>query len=103
MIRMYCNHNHDKNGALCNACNELSEFANERINRCIYGDNKPVCSECQIHCYRLDMRERIKTVMRFSGPRMIYRHPIMGIRHLIDKHRYKHIDVKTLKSKTSNQ
>ena len=95
---MYCNQNHNKAGSICSKCNELIEFANERINRCIFGNDKPVWSECQIHCYRQDMREKIKTVMCFAGLRMIYRHPIIGIRHLIDKRRFKCMDVKTYKS-----
>ena len=98
MVKMYCDHNHDKNGSLCSECNELTEFANDRINRCVFQEDKPVCSECQIHCYRLDMREKIKTVMRFAGPRMIFLHPIIGIRHLIDKRRFKYIDYKLYKS-----
>ncbi len=98
IIKMYCDHNHDKVGTLCNECDELTEFANERINRCIFQNDKPVCSECQIHCYHHDMREKIKTVMQFTGPRMIYLHPILGIRHLIDKHKFKYIDVKLYKS-----
>ncbi len=98
MIKMYCDHNHTKVGALCNECDELTEFAIERINRCVFKQDKPVCSECQIHCYRLDMREKIKTVMRFAGPKMIFRYPIRGIRHLIDKHRFKSPDIKTYKS-----
>jgi len=30
------------------------------------------------------MRERIRAVMRFAGPRMFYRHPIMTLQHMID-------------------
>ena len=98
MIKMYCDHDHDKRSSICRDCDELFEFANDRINLCIYQEDKPVCSECQIHCYRKDMREKIKTVMRFAGPRMIFRHPILGIRHLIDKRRFKYIDIKLDKS-----
>ena len=98
MVKMYCDHNHAKIGSICSECNELTEFANDRINRCVFQEDKPVCSECQIHCYRHDIREKIKTVMRFAGPRMVFRHPIIGIRHLIDKRRFKYIDVKLYKS-----
>jgi hypothetical protein len=35
------------------------------------------------------MREKIREVMRFSGPRMIFHHPIMAIRHLIECRREK--------------
>ena len=98
MVKMYCNHNHDKIGSICSDCNELIEFASNRINLCVFQEDKPVCSECKVHCYRLDMRDKIKIVMRFAGPRMIFRHPIIGIRHLIDKRKFKYIDVKLYKS-----
>ncbi len=98
MVKMYCDYYHDKIGSICSDCNELTEFAYERINRCIFQDDKPVCSECLVHCYRKDMRDKIKTVMRFAGPKMIFHHPILGIWHLIDKHRFKYIDVKLYKS-----
>ncbi len=98
MVKMYCDHNHNKTILICSDCNELLEFANDRINRCIFHEDKPVCSECKIHCYRKDMREKIKTIMRFAGPKMIFRHPILGIRHLIDKRRFKYIDIKLDKS-----
>ena len=102
MVKMYCDNNHEKVGAICSECNELTEFANDRINRCIFQNDKPVCSECKIHCYRPEMREKIKTVMRYAGPRMIFRHPIIGIRHLIDKRRFKYIDVKLYKQLKNN-
>ena len=98
MVKMYCDHHHDKINSVCNECNRLAKFANERIDRCVFQNDKPVCSECQIHCYRQDMCERIKTVMRFAGLRMTYRHPILGIRHLIDKRRFKYVNVKLYKS-----
>ena len=98
MIKMYCDHNHNKDGTLCNECYVLTEFAHERMNRCVFQNDKPVCSECQIHCFHQEMRDKIKTVMRFSGPRMIYKHPIIGIRHLIDKRRFKYVNLKTYRS-----
>ena len=33
------------------------------------------------------MREKIRMVMRYSGPRMIYKHPIAAIWHMIDRRR----------------
>jgi hypothetical protein len=33
------------------------------------------------------MREKIRMVMRYSGPRMIYKHPIAAVWHLIDTRR----------------
>jgi hypothetical protein len=31
------------------------------------------------------MREKIKAVMRYAGPRMIYRHPILAGKHFLNK------------------
>ncbi len=56
----------------------------ERSDRCPFMENKTFCSNCKIHCYKPEMREEIRKVMRFSGPRMILHHPIMVIRHLIE-------------------
>jgi hypothetical protein len=47
-------------------------------------ETKTFCSNCNVHCYKPEMREKIREVMRFSDPRMIFYHPIMAIRHLIE-------------------
>ena len=102
MVKMYCDNNHNKIDSICGDCYELTDFANERINRCVFQEDKPACSECQIHCYHQEMRDKIKMVMRYAGPRMIFFHPIIGIRHLIDKRRFKYIDYKLYKSIRDN-
>jgi hypothetical protein len=33
------------------------------------------------------MRARVKAVMRYAGPRMLLRHPVLGIAHVIDGRR----------------
>lgn len=30
------------------------------------------------------MRDRVKAVMRYAGPRMIIHHPLMALRHMLD-------------------
>jgi hypothetical protein len=52
-------------------------------------ETKTFCSNCKVHCYKPEMREKIKEIMRFSGPRMIFYHPIMAIRHLIESKKEK--------------
>ena len=37
----------------------------------------------RLHCYKPDMRERMRKVMRWAGPRMILYDPIEAIKHLI--------------------
>ena len=86
MIAMYCNDTHvvDKN-QLCADCTELYEYAKQRIDRCPFGDDKPVCSKCTVHCYKPEMRDRIKTVMQYSGPKMIFKSPLLSVRYMYRK------------------
>jgi hypothetical protein len=89
MVRMYCRgHRHDRHEAsLCSDCGALFEYASRRLERCVFGDAKPACANCVVHCYKADMRERIRVVMRWAGPRMMLRHPIMAVGHLIAERR----------------
>lgn len=82
MIRLYCL-KYEKNHELCKDCRELIEYANARLDRCKFGNRKTTCQKCPVHCYRKDMREKIRKVMKFAGPRMILYHPIMAIKHLV--------------------
>lgn len=86
MVRMYCQHHH-RGAPLCVECAELFDYAQRRLQRCVFGDAKPNCAKCVVHCYNAAMRENIRVVMRWGGPRMLLRHPILGIRHLIADHR----------------
>ena len=85
MIAMYCHgvHHTGKN-ELCDACRELKEYAFARIDRCPLMETKTFCSVCKVHCYAPEMREKIRTVMRYSGPRMLYVHPVMALHHLCE-------------------
>lgn len=83
MIGMYCRSHHNSGKSLCENCEKLKNYSGMRLDKCPYGEDKPVCSECQTHCYKSDMREQIRTVMRWAGPRMILRHPVLAIDHLI--------------------
>lgn len=84
MIRIYCQAHHETGGELCGTCDGLRLYALERLNRCPFGVGKPTCAKCSIHCYKPRMRERIREVMRFAGPRMLSRHPLLTIRHIVD-------------------
>ena len=72
---------------LCPECAELEAYAHARSERCPFMEEKTFCSNCTVHCYRPEMRERIRTVMRYAGPRMIFHHPVMAIRHMIESQR----------------
>ena len=86
MIAMYCRHHHGS-APLCDACAELSEYARRRLLRCVFGDAKPTCANCVVHCYRQDMRDRAREMMRWAGPRMLWSHPVVAIRHMLDGRR----------------
>ena len=81
MIRLYCKHNH-RTKELCPKCAELDSYARFRSDHCPFMENKTFCSNCKVHCYKPEMREKIRKVMRFSGPRMMLYHPIMAVKHL---------------------
>ena len=85
MIKKYCKGNHgSKKGELCVECSELLNYVKLRRSKCPFGDGKPFCSNCKIHCYKPEMREKIRAVMRYSGPRIVLDHPVLAIRHLIE-------------------
>lgn len=84
MLRIYCRGNHGRRADLCDECGRLRDYAFTRLDRCPYGRDKPACSRCPTHCYKPDMRERIREVMRYSGPRMLARHPILALLHMLD-------------------
>ena len=83
MITIYCRSKHKSGNQLCNECEVLNTYALQRLERCPFGEGKPTCGSCTIHCYKKDMREKIKTVMRYSGPRLLFIHPIVTIKHMI--------------------
>lgn len=84
MIAIYCQGQHSTPAGLCPDCQELRSYARQRLQRCPFQEGKTTCAKCPVHCYKLEMRERIRAVMRFAGPRMFYRHPIMTLQHMID-------------------
>ena len=63
MIKLYCKKKHRTKDSLCQHCQQLSDYA--------------------------QMREKIREIMRFSGPRMIFYHPIMAIRHVMENKKEK--------------
>jgi hypothetical protein len=88
MVGIYCRKVHKNSPEDCPECRDLLAYANDRLANCPWGENKPACSKCTIHCYSPEYRRRIKDVMRFAGPRMIFTHPVHAIRHLL--HQFHH-------------
>jgi hypothetical protein len=105
MVRMYCRgHRHQGRAPLCSDCGALFEYAKRRLERCAFGDAKPTCANCVVHCYKADMREQMRVVMRWAGPRMMLRHPVMAIVHLIDERRpVPTLPAKSVKSRSATK
>ena len=88
MIGIYCRHNHQtRKSELCRQCRGLLEYALLRLEKCPFQEGKTTCGNCKIHCYKPGMRQKIREAMRFAGPRMVWRHPLMAIEHMIDGRR----------------
>jgi hypothetical protein len=85
MIVLFCRDHHGVNGKLCIECAGLWAYAQQRLIKCPYGEDKPTCVKCSIHCYKAAARDRVKAVMRYAGPRLVYRRPILVIQHLLDE------------------
>ena len=85
MVEIYCHARHDHpHAALCADCQEFLDYADVRLEKCPYGEDKPTCANCPIHCYKPGPRARAKMIMRYSGPRMLLRHPYLAITHKLD-------------------
>jgi hypothetical protein len=85
MIGIYCHGRHRRAAGMCQDCEQLYAYAVERIDKCRFGENKPTCAKCAVHCYKPQMRQQVRDVMRYAGPRMLLSHPILTIRHYIDE------------------
>jgi len=70
------------------------EYASKRLDKCPFQEGKTTCAKCPVHCFKPDMRQQIRLVMRYSGPRMLLRHPLMAILHMIDGRRKEPLSAK---------
>ncbi|HEX9047942.1 MAG TPA: nitrous oxide-stimulated promoter family protein [Verrucomicrobiae bacterium] len=87
MVRIYCRDHHHSADELCAECRQFLDYAGVRLERCRFGEEKPTCAKCPVHCYQRDRREQARVVMRYAGPRMVWEHPIMSLRHWLDGRR----------------
>ncbi len=87
MAHLYCRAQHGSKNDLCPACQKLVIYAEHRLIHCPFQNKKPTCGNCTVHCYKKDMRHHAREVMRYSGPRMIWHHPIMALAHIGDSFR----------------
>jgi superfamily II helicase len=80
---------HGVENDLCESCLQMKNYAEQRTEKCRFGKDKPICANCPVHCYKPEMRQKIREVMRYSGPRMLTKHPFLAIMHFVDKKRFK--------------
>jgi hypothetical protein len=61
-IGIYCRQHHPgQEQLLCPACRDLLDYSLARLAKCPL-DPKPKCSDCQVHCYRPEYRQKIREV-----------------------------------------
>jgi hypothetical protein len=84
MVHIYCKAHHETKDELCQECAEFYEYAKMRLDKCPFQENKTTCGKCRIHCYKPGMKEKVKEIMRYSGPRMLLHHPVLAMHHAVD-------------------
>ena len=85
MMAIYCRGQRHQGSGICGGCSSLLRYARERIEGCPYhGSEKPACGLCRTNCFTTEMRRHFLLVMRFAGPRMMLRHPVLSAVHLWD-------------------
>ncbi|MDR1852953.1 MAG: nitrous oxide-stimulated promoter family protein [Propionibacteriaceae bacterium] len=67
---------------LCLECEVLYNYSKRHIQFCRRMGVKTFCSACPVPCFKGTNGERIREVMRYSGPRMLLHDPVMAIHHL---------------------
>jgi len=86
MVTIYCRDHHGPpDGTLCTDCARFLAYAERRLAKCPYGQEKPTCARCPVHCYKPVQREQARIVMQYAGPRMALRHPWLSLLHVLDK------------------
>ena len=88
MVALWCRDHHGSAVSQpCPSCSEFLAYAERRLAKCPYGQDKPTCSNCPVHCYKPAPKEFARQVMRYSGPRRTPRHPWLALLHLLDGRR----------------
>jgi hypothetical protein len=88
MVEIYCADHHVAGGGmLCPDCDQFLTYAEKRLEKCPYGPSKPTCARCPVHCYKPEPRALASRVMKYSGPRMAWKHPWLSLVHFLDKAR----------------
>ena len=81
MVRLFCRHRLHQDTP-SEEYLHLTEYALKRLDHCRFGNNKPACKNCPIHCYAPKERAMVREIMRWTGPRMMLYAPLDAIRHV---------------------
>jgi hypothetical protein len=84
MIMLYCRKLHHPSDGLCSDCKKILDYAMRRLDICPFQERKTTCANCRVHCYNPSMKEKIRQIMRYSGPKMICYHPVLALIHFFD-------------------
>ena len=84
MIELYCRRKLGLPGIVGEYA-ELGDYAMRRLERCRFGEGKPACKNCPVHCYSPARRTQIRRIMRWAGPRMLIYAPLEALRHLLSR------------------
>ena len=82
MFEQYCRKHHGSD-SLCAECQKLLRYALTRLACCPFGNQKPTCFKCKVHCYRGEEKDKVRAVMRETGPKMLWIHPLLTVEHLL--------------------
>lgn len=78
MIKLY----YSKNESIADIEeNRMLTYALKRLQYCQFGEEKTTCKKCPVHCYQPRYKEQMKQIMRYSGPRMLVKHPVLTVKH----------------------
>lgn len=67
MIALYCRKQHGRKNGLCPECEALAAYARQRSDKCPFMETKTFCSNCKVHCYKPEMREKSAQSCVFQG------------------------------------
>ncbi|MFW7433560.1 nitrous oxide-stimulated promoter family protein [Vagococcus carniphilus] len=67
---------------------DVETYAMARLSYCRFGEDKPTCKVCPVHCYKKSYKEKMQQIMRYAGPRMMIYHPVMSLEHFFKEFRY---------------
>lgn len=69
---------------MCAECAATIAFTHDRASNCPNGHTGN-CADCAIKCNRGEQQQRIKAIMKYAAPRMLFKHPLMTLEYALKK------------------